>query len=874
MSWWKNVWQRRSQEAELDAELRFHIERQFQDYVNAGLSADDARRRVRLEFGGLDQAKEECRDVRPLRWLDELVRDVHLGFRGFGRDRLFAASVTIILALGIGASVTMFSVLNAVVLRPLPYARPDELAMLTTHLIAQNQPDGTSVPNLLDWRKQSESFATMTFYRRTHVSEVTFAGVDAPQRAREGLVGPEFFDVIGAAPLIGRTFSSYEFERRERVVVLSEWLWQEQFAGSRAALGRTLSIDGMDHIVLGVMPRTFHLPTSDTRFWRPLSLSPWWAAAGSVRGTDGIEVIARLAPGVRLEDARTEMSVIAARLREAHPSNRNLDIRAISLFDHVVGSRTRRGVWLGFGAVLSLLAIACANVGGLLTARAASRRRELAIRSALGAGRARLLRQLLAEGVSLWAVASVAGVLLAYGSIRLLLAYGPQALPRMEQAGLDLAALTVAFVGGLAVVAVCGTIPAFLAAKADATAAFGTRDQSSLPRNRLQDLLVTGQIAVAVMLLVGAVLLAQSFIRAQSEEPGYPAENLLVVRIDLPRAGYPDASARSRFFREAKDRIGRLPGVVAVGGISQFFIRRNADQRVTIEGRAPAGPDDGMLRLTWDPVTPGYFRAMGIDVVEGRDFDDRDLEQGAAGVFIVNETMAHRYWPGESAVGKRLIAGGSPPKDGRWNTVVGVVRDMRREGLDVAPILSAFVPDVMRGMDMTIRASTGVNNLFPAVRQEIRLIDDSLPITYLSTAAGRLSERLGGRRFETQVLGVFAAIALLLSAAGLYALLAYQVALRTREIGIRSALGARRQTIVRMIVGKGVRLALVGVIAGVVGAASAAKVLQSLLYETAAVNATSYAAVAAFVLLVAAIAAWVPALRAAAVSPMTALRED
>jgi putative ABC transport system permease protein len=714
----------------------------------------------------------------------------------------------------------------------------------------------------------------MTFYRRTHVSQVTFAGADAPQHAREGLVGPEFFDVIGAAPLIGRTFSSAEFERRERVVVLSEGLWQEQFAGSRAVLGRTLSIDGVDHTVLGVMARTFHLPTSDTRFWRPLSLSPWWAAARSVRATDGIEVIARLAPGVRLEDARAEMSVIAARLRDTHPFNRNLDIRAISLFDHVVGNRTRRSLWLAFGAVLSLLAIACANAGGLLTARAASRRRELAIRSALGAGRARLVRQLLAEGVSLWAVASVAGVLLAYGSIRVLLAYGPRTLPRMEQVGLDLAALAVAFLGGLAVVALCGTIPALLAAKADASAAFGTRDQSSLPRNRFQDLLVTGQITVAVMLLVGAVLFAQSFIRAQGEDPGYPAQNLLVLRVELPRAGYPDAPARARFFHEAKDRIGRLPGVVAVGAVSQFFIRRNADQRVTIEGRQPAGPDDGTLRLSWDPVTPGYFRAMGIDVLAGRDFDDRDLAPGAAGVFIINETMARRFWPGESAIGKRLVAGGSPPKDGRWNTIVGVVRDMRRESLDVAPILSAFVPDVMRGMDMTVRATTGVDNLIPAVRQEIRSLDGSLPIMSISTVAGRLSERLDGRRFETQVLGVFAAVALLLSAGGLYALLAYQVALRTREIGIRSALGARRQAIVTMIVGKGVRLAFVGTTAGLLGAAAASRVLQSLLYETAAINASSYAAVAAFALLVATIAAWLPALRAAAVSPMTALRED
>jgi predicted permease len=866
MSWWKKLWRRPAREAELDAELRFHLEQQFLDYVNAGLSSAEASRRVRLEFGNLILAKEECRDIRPLHWLDDLVRDVRLGFRALGRDRLFAASVVIILALGIGASVAMFSVLNAIVLRPLPYARPGELAVLHTHHITRNQWDGTSVPNFLDWRAQGKSFAGMTCYRRTQASQVTFAGADAPRRAQEGLVGPEFFQLLGTAPLIGRTFSGEEFERRERVVVLSEGLWREQFAGAAAALGRTLSIDGHDHVVIGVMPRSFQLPARDTRFWRPLSLVySWWAGASTARDGDGIEVIGRLRPGVRIEDARTEMSVIAARLREAHAVNRNLDIRVIPIVDHVVGARPRRGVWLGFAAVMSLLAVACANAGGLLIARAAKRRHELAVRSALGAARSRLVRQLLSEGVSLWAVASVAGVLLAYGWIRLLLAYGPQNLPRLEQVRLDITGLAMAFLGGLAVVLLAGTIPALLAAKADVRGAFAARNQSSLPSHRLQDLLVIGQIAGALLLVVGAVLFAQSFIRAQREDPGYSAENLLVVRIDRPSV--------SAFFREAQDRIGRLPGVIAVGGIKQFFLRRNADQRVTIEG-SEAASSEGPPRLCVDAVTPGYFRSMGIQLIDGRDFAERDLTAGVR-VSIVNETMARRFWPGESAVGKGWTGGASAPKDSRWNTVVGVVRDMRREGLDLAPIPSAFIPDLFSGnFDMTIRASASVDNLIPAVRAEIRSIDDSLPIPEIVSANGRLSERLGGRRFESRVLIVFAAIALLLSAAGLYASLAYQVALRTREIGIRSALGAHRQSIITMIVGKGLRLALAGTVLGLLGAASAARMMQSLLYETPAMSAASYAGTAVFVLLVAAVAAWVPALRAAAISPITALRED
>ena len=864
---------RPSADDRLDAELRDHYERYVADLIARGLAEPEARRQARLELGGLEQSKEACRDVRPLRWAGEFARDVRLGLRSLKRDRLFAASVTLILALGIGTTVTMFSVLNAVVLRPLPYTRPDELVLLTTHLIAQNRPDGTSMANFLDWRTQSRAFASMTFYRRTSVSVVTIGAAHAPERVQEGLVGPEFFELIGSGPIAGRVITHDEFNRADPVVVLSETLWRERFGGVTDAIGRTLPVDGRDHLIVGVMPRTFELPTRETRLWRPLSVLPLWPKTTEIRNSDQYEVLGRLHAGVTVEEASAEMRLIAAGLRDAYPAiNRNLDVRIIPLFEHVVGWRTGRGLWLGFAAVLCLLVTASANVGGLLSSRAARRQRELAVRVALGAGRGRLVRQLLAETGSLWLIGSAAGLALAFLLIRLLSVYAPRTLPRVEQIAFDAPAVAVAVLLGLVVMLVCGTTPALIAAKLDVTSAFGVRDQSSVLRARHHEWLVAAQIAAALMLVVGAVLFARSFVRASGEDPGYPADKLLIVRLDLPRAGYPDGAAVASFFREAHDRIGRLPGVAAVGAITDFFIRRNADQSVTVEGRE-AGRQESDPRLATEVVTPGYFRAAGIHLRHGRDFEPRDYEPGAPPVFIVSDSLAQRFWPGEHALGKLMVAGDSPPRDGQWGVVVGVVRDFRRESLDVAPILGAYIPSFPRGMDMTIRTSVPAETLMAAVRQEIRAMDRALPIGRIASADGRLRQRLETRRFESQLLAVFSAIALLLAAAGLYALLAYQVALRRRELGIRSALGADRRAIVRLVLAKGLRLATIGGSIGLIGAVLVASVIQSLLYQTPSLDVLSYGIAAAAVLVVAAIAAGLPALRAARLDPIAVLRE-
>ena len=630
-------------------------------------------------------------------------------------------------------------------------------------------------------------------------------------------------------------------------------------------VGRTIGIDSRTHVVIGVMPASFRLPTADTRLWRPLSVTGrWWRQAQAVRDADAFEVIGRLAPGAVMDDAAAELAGIAEGLRQQHESNRGLDVRVLPLVDSVVPWPVRRGIWLAFASVLALLAIVGTNVGGLLTARALRRRREFAIRSALGAARSRLLRQLAAENVSLWCVAAVPGVLLAGILLQLLAAAGLSELPRADEIALTAPVVALAMIGSLLVVVVAGSVPALFASRPDAGVAFGSRSAGP-GRLRVQNALVVAQVAGAMALLVTATLLAASFVRAHDEDPGYRAAGLAIVRIDRP--------VSPRFFLDAKERLTRLPGVAGVGGITDFFVRRSPDQEVTAEGRALRDADGRLPKLVIDSVTPGYFSGMAIDLREGRDFDERDVRPGAAPVVIVTDAMARRLWPGESAIGKRLTGGPRPPQDGRWSTVVGVVSDLRRERLDAAPILSVFMPRLLQNMDLTIRSATRADVLLPAIRQELRSLDPTLPLASLTTAERRLDAQLSSRRFEMQTLVAFAAVSLALAAAGLYAVLAFQVGLRTREIGIRSALGAAEPAIVAMFLGGGLRLAGIGIALGAAAAAASAKLLQNVLYQTAALDAVTYLGAAGVILIVAAGAAWWPARRAARVSPTIALTD-
>jgi putative ABC transport system permease protein len=862
-------------EDELETEIHAHLEMATEEHLRRGMSPEQARRAARRSFGGVDQIKERHRELRTFRWLDDLYRDVRLGTRSLGRSPAFALSAVSILALGIGASVALFGVLHAVVLRPLPYGNPDQLALVLTHNIAQNLPDGTSLPNFEDWRERSVTFAEMTYYRRPRVSRVTVSRTDGPRRIHEGLVAPNFFDVLGTPPLHGRTFSREEFALGERVVVLSEGLWNDRFGRSDDVVGETLALDGETHVVIGVMPHAFQIPNRDTRLWRPLSVSPWLEAVGPSRSSDGLVVIGRLRAGSGLDDAQAEMRVIAATLREAFPDeNGNEDIRIVSLFDSVVEADTRTSLWLLFAAAVSLLLIACANVAGLLTARGSWRRQELAVRMALGAARGRVARQLLAEGLGLGVGAGILGLVTAQVALELVLTRGPQGLPRLEALAVDYQVLSFAMLAACVSVVLFGTVPALVGSAGGTREVFGDGSTARAAGRGLSDALVVGQISVTVVLLVGAVLMTQSWLTARAVDPGYPAKRLLVVSVDLPGAVYADDSAALRFHRTAAEAIQALPGIVASGAIGRFFIASNPDIQITVEGGRNDWADGEAPPINGNDVTPGYFRAMGVPLIAGRRFNARDLLE--PGRVIINETMARRFWPGQDAVGRRFQSGDGPFNSNLpSSTIVGVVADMRRQGRDRAVIPSLFVPDAGQQMDLCVRTSIDVvaQTLIPTIRQAILELDDSIPIT-IESAEAHLSELLGERRLDTELFGTFAAIALFLAGAGLYALLSYQVAVRNREIGIRSALGATPRTLVMMVMGTGVRLTATGLWLGLAGAIALSRVLQTLLYDTAALSLGAYTVTALFVLCVGAAASALPTLRAASVNPVTTLRAD
>jgi predicted permease len=797
----------------------------------------------------------------------------------------FAAVAVLTLAVGVGANTAIFSVLHAVVLRDLPYHDADRLAVLWTLNLRQNLRDGSSYLNFRDWKEQSRAFEDMAVCLDTVREFFAETGRQEPERIRVASVGPGFFRVLGAPALLGRTLEPADFDAGQRAVVISHGFWRQRFGGTTDAIGKSVDHDGTRYEVVGVMAPDFALPTADVQVWTPMSVqSELWRRLHDPRSRAGdlVAVWGRLKPTATFESAQAELDTIAARLRDEYPdTNAESGVLIEPLTDHVLGARTAPALWVLFGAVGFVLLIACANVASLALARSAARRHELSIRTALGASKRRLVRQALAENLVVAVLAASVGLVFAWLVATALRTWAASALPRLETVRLDLNVFLFTLVASLASGLVAGVLPALQSSKVnpvDALREGGARSLGGRGSRRLRRGLVIAELALAVVLLAGAGLLIRSFVRVQAVDRGFDSRHLLLLQVALPDKYDDDQDddlvQRAAYFREAFERIRRIPGVAAAGAVTDFFIHRNADQLITIEGRPRRDVNDVAPPLTRDWVVPGYFQALRIPLRQGRLLRDSDLDPRAPPVAVINETMARAFWPGENPVGKRLKWGANPDAGTPWTTVVGVVANMTRQNLDEPAIPYLFAPGISDLMDVVVRTVGDPHALRDAIRAELRALEPTAPPYGIVAVEQRLRETVALRTLQTLLLATLAAVALILAVIGVYGVIHQAVITRTQEIGVRMALGASKASVLRMILAGALGLSVTGLTVGLLGALALAQTLSSFLYETSPLDPLIYVAVALLLVVVTTVASLLPAYRAARVDPMAALRYE
>jgi predicted permease len=857
----------RQMDREIDDEIASHLAEATEDYVQQGLSREEARWAAQRSFGSVTQAKEVYRQVRSFTWLQDLRLDARYAIRTLRRSRAFAATATATLALAIGANTAMFSVLNAVLLRPLPYRAPEQLAMLWTEDPAQNVREGRSALwDVEQWRNQSQSFADMATFDTV---STTLMGADGAEPIVAASISPNLLSLLGVGLAQGRGFSTDEAEQRQLLVLISHRFWQARFGGSHDALGATLALNGSPHRIIGVLPADFQFARLDADVWLP------HASRQSVRGGDTWFVVGRLLPAVTFDQAQAEMSAVARRLNEQMPAaERNKGISVVPLSLYMVGRQSRLALWMLAGAVFCVFLIAAANVTSLSLARSIARAREIAVRAALGATAGRIVRQLLTESVVLAAVSGLIGTLLAAGGIRVIRALGPADLPGLNEIGVDVRSLGWA----LAISALAGILTGLAAAITTLhrdlrpSGEEGGRNVSGgTSSRRIRRALVVTEFALAIVLLVGAGLLVRSWWYVNGVDPGFRPEHVLVMEVSSP-AAFNDPAQRADLYHRVLEQMQAVPGVENAGAIGDLFISNSREQLITVE-RAD-GTVSERLRLTRDEVSADFFKAMGTPLLGGRFFSIADGPDAPA-VAIINSAMARRSWPGHDPVGRRFKLG---PRDSDrpWYTVVGVVGDMRRQGLERDPLPQIFEPlaqNSPRSLDFFIRTSSADPlALTGALRAAVRRVEKNAPIYGVAPLERLLGTYLVQRRFQTALLIGFSVVALLMAATGVYGLIQYSVASRTREIGLRIAIGAERGDIFRMMIGEGLALSLTGVALGLAGAWVVARVGSSLLFGVTANDPLTFTTVSLLLTAVATAACYFPARRAMMVDPIEALR--
>jgi putative ABC transport system permease protein len=869
---WEVVFRKEDAERELDEELRFHLEKEIETHVAAGMPPAEARRRALVAFGGVERHKEEVRDVRGARVVDDLVQDARVALRSFLKAPAFMVAVLVTLGLGIGGNVAMFGILDASLFRALPYRQPDRLVM---GRVTWNGEVGNTVsgPDFFDYREQSTSFTDLAAYT-PFTLPVTVTGGGEPERAQSILVSTRFFATLGVDPARGREFTGAEGELDgPSVVVLSHGFWERRYGGDPAVLGQAVDIGGRPYTVIGIMPAGFRYAV-DVDMWLPLQRGGSWAQA---RQFHNFVLVGRLAPGVTAQRAQDDVDRISAALAEAYPdSNRNKGLNLTPL-KQALTQRYETTLAVLVAAVAALLLIACGNVAGLLLARGAGRRGELAVRSVMGAGRGRLARQLLTENALLAVGSGAVGVLLAVWLERGILAFVSLDSLGTVEPTLSLATLGFAAALSLATVLVFGVIPSLRVARADPAADLrsGQRTAGGLAATRFRSALVVGQVALTAVLLVISGLLLRSLGELRGVAPGFDTHDLLTAEVQIPGGKYREAEERVEFFRQLRERVAALPGVEAVGMISRLPIRDSGGNvRVDLPERFGTSGIFGKL-ADQRIVVPGYFDAMGIPLVEGRDVTLTDA--GAPPhVVVISQSLAQDVFGGEDPLGRTIgvDTGGSEPS---LFEVVGVVGDVVMnhpvEGLYPA-MYFPYASQPSSAMRLAVRGRGDPAGMTSALREVLREMDPDVPLAGVATMDDVLSRVVSDNRAIAVVLVLFAVVALLLAAVGLYGVLAYQVSRRLHEIGIRMALGASVATVLSSVVRGGLALVAVGLVIGVSGSYFAARLVQGLLFGVGAADPTTWIGVSLFLGAVAAVACFLPARRAARVDPAKAFRME
>ena len=868
---WRALTHKQELDDQLDDELRFHLDRDIEQNIKNGMTPNDARNAALKAFGRLDQSKEECRDARGVGPLENTLRDISYSVRVLLKSYAFTIVVVLTLALGIGANTAIFSFANGILLRPLPYPQSDRLAVVDETALKRGVDSmSVSYPNFLDWREQNTVFEDIGLHFGT--SRFALSGAGEPVELRGSRITQGLFEILRVAPQLGRTFTADEDRPdQDAVVILGHDLWQKNFGGDPNIVGQKIVLSNRSRTVIGVMPRGFRFPEV-SELWVPLALTPQMFT----RTDHGLNGVARLKDGVTFAAAQAEMDNIAARIEQQNPvTNEGLGVRVTSLHDNLAGDY-REALLILLGVVGCVLLVACVNVANLMLARATARQKEFALRAALGASRWRIVRQLLVESLLLAVVGGALGFALSLWALHLLLNAIPIQLPFWMDFGIDLRVLGFTLGITLLTGLIFGAVPALQTSRVDLndTLKEGGRGSGGF-RGRSRSALVVTEIAMSLVLLVGAGLMIQSFLRLRSVNIGLDTKNLFTATVLLPRAKYTAPEQRTGFFKQLVERMRNVPGVQAASATGTLPLSgSNWGRSLTVEGYPVMSVGQAPM-IQHTVVTPDYFRTMGITLLAGRDFTDSDTADGPK-VTIVDERLARHYWPNESAVGKRVRFG--PPEDNEpWHTIVGVVRSVRHQRMQEDTRESVYLPHQqipVGGLTVVARTTLDPHDVTAAIRNEVKQLDRDQPVSEIATMEEVVAESIWQPRLYATLFAVFAGGALILALIGIYGVMAFLVQTRTHEIGVRMALGATARDVFKLIVGRGMKLTIVGVVIGIAGAIAFTRLMHSLLFNTSATDPFVFIGISVLLSVAAFLACYIPARRAARVDPLIALRYE